>query len=272
MFPKIIELFDNAATELKFPSVTIATAVTENTLYLTRTGSKSKLQTGSVAIRSQRQFNGSTYYGHIGRNGNWFPKQLTDYDKRVNNYSVNDWAELMAEVTDTLTAFNQDPSQYATAHGRKFNNCCFCALELTQKDSVAVGYGPVCAEKWGLPHEGMAAEIEADKALDELNALTETPFNETAEYKRKTELTMHDALGYKNPPETTGFKLNFGTFAGPIIDDIINEPDAMQTAYEACSKCHQQVETVEMYDGTYANTNFCEQCLTKALTQFTGNK
>ena len=38
-------------------------------------------------------------------------------------------------------------SQYGHAHG----HCVFCALELTDERSVAVGYGPTCAEKRGLP-------------------------------------------------------------------------------------------------------------------------
>ena len=28
----------------------------------------------------------------------------------------------------------------------------FCALPLTDAGSVEVGYGPVCAKHWGLPH------------------------------------------------------------------------------------------------------------------------
>lgn len=31
--------------------------------------------------------------------------------------------------------------------------CSFCGLALTDEGSVEVGYGPVCAKRWGLPHQ-----------------------------------------------------------------------------------------------------------------------
>lgn len=35
--------------------------------------------------------------------------------------------------------------------GRQTGICCFCSRILTQGDSIKVGYGPICAEKYGLP-------------------------------------------------------------------------------------------------------------------------
>jgi len=40
----------------------------------------------------------------------------------------------------------------ATQHGLDFSYCCFCSTEITHPDSLHVGYGPVCAKKWNLPH------------------------------------------------------------------------------------------------------------------------
>jgi hypothetical protein len=37
------------------------------------------------------------------------------------------------------------------ANGQKYKHCCFCGLELTDAPSLAAGYGPICADKWGLP-------------------------------------------------------------------------------------------------------------------------
>lgn len=37
-----------------------------------------------------------------------------------------------------------------TAHGKRTGQCSCCGRELTNKDSIEAGIGPVCAEKWGL--------------------------------------------------------------------------------------------------------------------------
>lgn len=44
-----------------------------------------------------------------------------------------------------------NPVIAASIWGRKMGRCCFCGLELTDERSVAVGYGPICADNWGLP-------------------------------------------------------------------------------------------------------------------------
>ena len=42
-------------------------------------------------------------------------------------------------------------AEIAKAHAEDHHACMFCGLELTDDPSVAAGYGPVCAEKYGLP-------------------------------------------------------------------------------------------------------------------------
>lgn len=39
----------------------------------------------------------------------------------------------------------------AAAHGHLTERCCFCGIKLRTPESVAVGYGPDCAEQRGLP-------------------------------------------------------------------------------------------------------------------------
>jgi hypothetical protein len=65
------------------------------------------------------------------------------------------------------------PIEKAKLNGIEYNICCFCGKELTNADSVAAGYGPICASNWGLPWEGMAAEAEKEKTIntDELENL-----------------------------------------------------------------------------------------------------
>lgn len=57
-----------------------------------------------------------------------------------------------AALLDTLRAIEADPAAAAKAYGALMCRCSFCGLTLTDEGSVEVGYGPVCADKWGLPH------------------------------------------------------------------------------------------------------------------------
>lgn len=55
-------------------------------------------------------------------------------------------------LVDALRRFACDPVKAAKLYGTETGACCFCGRELTDPQSVAVGYGPICADKWGLPH------------------------------------------------------------------------------------------------------------------------
>ena len=50
-----------------------------------------------------------------------------------------------------IKAVAMAPKEMAILWGQKTGCCCFCFRELTTPESVTAGYGPVCAEKWGLP-------------------------------------------------------------------------------------------------------------------------
>lgn len=54
-------------------------------------------------------------------------------------------------VVEALVDLALDPAGVASAYGRRCGACCFCGLELTDGRSVAVGYGPICADNYGLP-------------------------------------------------------------------------------------------------------------------------
>ena len=45
-----------------------------------------------------------------------------------------------------------NPAEAAKAYGALMCRCSFCGLALSDAGSVEVGYGPICARKWGLPH------------------------------------------------------------------------------------------------------------------------
>lgn len=54
-------------------------------------------------------------------------------------------------VIKFLKEISKNPVKFSAMHGREIGCCCFCAKDLTTKNSKKVGYGPVCANKWGLP-------------------------------------------------------------------------------------------------------------------------
>jgi Family of unknown function (DUF6011) len=55
------------------------------------------------------------------------------------------------KAATVLRAFACDPAGQATVYGKATGQCCFCGQELTDPRSVAMGYGPICAEHFGLP-------------------------------------------------------------------------------------------------------------------------
>lgn len=64
-----------------------------------------------------------------------------------------------------LTAIAADPAKAAKAYAALMGRCSFCALQLTDAGSVEVGYGPICAKHYGLPHTALGSnavqQIEA---------------------------------------------------------------------------------------------------------------
>ena len=56
------------------------------------------------------------------------------------------------ELAAHLQAVAADPAAAAKRYAVLMCRCSFCGLALTDAGSVEVGYGPVCAKHWGLPH------------------------------------------------------------------------------------------------------------------------
>lgn len=89
---------------------------------------------GSIYVKQ-----GSTYLGKISAAGDWSP--------------ARDVEAQAAEAFVKVSQFACDPVSAAAAEGHATGSCCFCARELSDAGSIEVGYGPICAEKFGLPHQ-----------------------------------------------------------------------------------------------------------------------
>jgi hypothetical protein len=55
------------------------------------------------------------------------------------------------ELVPLLSRLACEPAKVAAEFGHLTGHCTFCARKLNDARSIAVGYGPVCAEKFGLP-------------------------------------------------------------------------------------------------------------------------
>jgi polyhydroxyalkanoate synthesis regulator phasin len=90
---------------------------------------------GCVYVKGEKDAYGDRpYLGKITPEGKFFagPNVEDDVKQRI--------AEVGSDVVGS-----------AKAHGAQHNNCCFCSRDLTTDESVSNGYGPICADRYGLP-------------------------------------------------------------------------------------------------------------------------
>jgi hypothetical protein len=94
---------------------------------------------GTVAVTStERGFGYRRFFGRIGLDGSFVPGR----DATTESLPV------ILALLRTLVA---DPAGTASAHGQATGECCFCGLELSDPRSKEVGYGGICAKRYGLP-------------------------------------------------------------------------------------------------------------------------
>lgn len=75
------------------------------------------------------------------------------------------------DVKQRIAEVGSDVVGSAKAHGAQHGNCCFCSRDLTTDESVSNGYGPICADRYGLPwvvtDEFKQAKAELKQANEE---------------------------------------------------------------------------------------------------------
>jgi hypothetical protein len=129
-FAAVFNMFLTAQKHLKYPKVQLDSPVGRVKLSI---ASKNAKFPGSISIVTGRQ-------GFVGR---------IHTDGRID---INRQGEsIKTEITDFLVEFSQDPVKMSVEQGKLHSRCCFCALPLKTQESLAVGYGDVCAKHWGLP-------------------------------------------------------------------------------------------------------------------------
>ena len=120
-YAEIFELFTRAATHLRYPAINLTS----------KDGHKIRVYRatkGYIAIKVDGEYVG----------------KLVSADAQIILYSAK---ELLPEIDALLS----NPISESALQGKEYGRCCFCNRELDNEGSIFHGYGPICAEKWGLP-------------------------------------------------------------------------------------------------------------------------
>ncbi len=137
----IVELLNRAQGNLKRPKITVKIDGLEFRVSLA--GDRASVP-GSVNVTDLGGFNENTWYGRIHKDGRLEASR-----------------HMTQEIPDRLEALNSNPVGFASGYGRMTGACCFCASKLSTPESVTEGYGPKCAENWGLPWGNKRREVAA---------------------------------------------------------------------------------------------------------------
>jgi len=126
----VVDMLTAAKAHLKWPKIRFEDA----NVRLSVAGDRAKFP-GSINVTSNAGYGESIFYGRIQTDGTFQAARA-----------------VTTEVETFLTGLAADPQGVVRQHGHDTGNCCFCYKTLTDPRSVEVGYGPVCAGHFGLPH------------------------------------------------------------------------------------------------------------------------
>ena len=142
------------------------------TLYIS--GDRSKYpDTLNVKISDIDRYS-EDWYGRIFDDGVWHRP------RNVNPEKVAQLVVLLKDLAD-------DPAGVAMAYGKITGNCCFCRRPLSDDRSTEVGFGPVCADHYGLKE--FWKKGDGDGAHAEASVSTYTPINRRRIRARHTSVT-----------------------------------------------------------------------------------
>lgn len=81
--------------------------------------------------------------------------KVGDYNGDVSGEVLDtSYLRFLPDLTDVLNCLHEfaaHPKEMALLYSKKTSTCCFCGLGLENPASIMVGYGPICAENYGLP-------------------------------------------------------------------------------------------------------------------------
>jgi len=132
---EIVSFITNAG--LKRPQIVLRLG--EETVRLSIAGPGSRTPGHINVTSADRSYDDRKFYGRIGPDGRFDPSLSMD-------------GQTQAAIVAALLAIASDPAGTAAKYGHATGECCFCRLPLSDPRSLHVGYGRICARKWGLPY------------------------------------------------------------------------------------------------------------------------
>jgi hypothetical protein len=147
----IFALFKFASAKLKYPKVVLTIPSQDplpvKAIQIYPAGKLSKYY-GSLSVVSEGKYPYRKWFGVIDPAGVF---EASPYFESLPQSSKE-------QIVLLLSLFGENPASLAAKQGKLLGNCCFCGLPLEDESSVSAGYGPVCAENYGLPWGGKIAK------------------------------------------------------------------------------------------------------------------
>lgn len=140
----LIALFAKAKNHLKRPAIVLQNAEVGE-IRLSEAGQTARVP-GSINVTTPGSFGDRIWYGRITVDGSF------QQSPKVNPPTA---------LVEALRVFAADPVGQASKHGHLTGRCCFCNRKLEDERSTAVGYGPICADHFGLPWGETRTDIAA---------------------------------------------------------------------------------------------------------------
>lgn len=134
----MLVMFQFARERLARPAVRLMTP--EREVVRLRLAGEGAQHPGTINVDDGHGFGGN-WYGRVTKAGEW--------EKSMKQQRHD--PERMTRVEQVLRDFVTDPAQAAKAAAHLSGQCAFCARPLTDERSVKAGYGPQCADNYGLP-------------------------------------------------------------------------------------------------------------------------
>jgi len=127
----ILTLMQKAKQHLQYPKIRLRDASGAKVV-LSMAGDRSR-NPGTINITDGGPFGENIWYGSITLDGQFKGSRMAS-----------------DEVKSLLKALAKDPSAVTAIQGRQIGSCCYCGKELTDARSLEAGYGPTCADHFGL--------------------------------------------------------------------------------------------------------------------------
>lgn len=128
---KIQDLFALAAQKLRRVKVAVQ-AINGQKVVFSKAGPASKYA-GQILLTDGGPFGANKFFGRVDANGDFYATRSADQ-----------------AVRDLVVEFANNPAEVAAKYGKLTGGCSFCNHKLDDERSLHVGYGPVCAKRFGL--------------------------------------------------------------------------------------------------------------------------